>query len=126
MLPRKTTDYYCRYPVVEEDSAYHYENCNWQYADSVRTYWVKYKEDYMPSGDFQLGEDGSYRQVWIPKVGTLVEENLDYIGLQDYVVPAFFSIITMVLIFGLVVIRDSKKGEKEKQRDSILDFMKKD
>ena len=119
MLPKKTTDYYCNYG----DSIYHYENCNWQYADSVRTYWVEYRKDYMPSGDWQLGEDGNYHQVWIPRVGTIIEENLGYMELQNYVVPMFFSLIIMILIFGFIVIRDSKKGEKEKDKGSILSFM---
>jgi len=123
MQLKKTPDYYCRYPVVKEDSTYHYENCNWQYADSVRTYWVKYKEDYMPSGDWQLGEDGSYHQVWIPKVGTIVEENLGYMELQNYVVPAFVAIMVSMLIFGIILFRDNDAGQKQKYKDKILDFM---
>lgn len=124
MLPKKTTDIYCEYPRVPEDSVYHFENCvNSPYMDSIRNYYDSLKLDYMPSGKWARNDEGVLEQIWIPKVGKLIEENLDYIGYQDYIVPTFFSLITVVLIFGLIVIRDSKKGEKEKGRESILDLM---
>lgn len=119
MLPKKTNNNYCNYG----DSIYHYENCDHSYVDSVRTYYDSLRADYMPADRWVRDEDGDLHQVWIPKVGKLIEENLDYIGYQDYIVPTFFSLITVVLIFGLIVIRDSKKGEKEKSRGSILDLM---
>lgn len=124
MLPKKTTDIYCDYPRVQEDSAYHFENCvNSPYMDSIRTYYDSLKADYMLTDKWITNANGDREQVWIPKVGKLIEENLNYIGYQDYIVPTFFALITMVLIFGLIVIRDSKKGEKEKDRGSILDLM---
>lgn len=119
MLPKKTNNDYCNYG----DSIYHYENCDHSYIDSVRAYYDSLRADYMHADRWVRDEDGDLHQVWIPKVGKLVEENLNYMGLQDYIVPTFFALITMVLIFGLIVIRDSKKGEKEKGRGSILDLM---
>lgn len=123
MQPKKTTNYQCHYPRIKEDSAYHYENCNLEYSDSVKSYYKEFHIDYMASGDFQQDENGNYYEVYIPRVGKLVEENLSYIGLQNYIVPTFFAIILTMLIFGLIVIRDSKKGEKEKVKESILNFM---
>lgn len=123
MQPKKITNYECHYPRIKEDSAYHYENCDHSYTDSVTAYYDSLRADYMLADRWVRDEDGDLHQVWIPKVGKLVEENLDYIGLQDYIVPSFFALMTMVLIFGVVVIKDSKKGEKEKVKESILGFM---
>ena len=68
-------------------------------------------------------EDGDLHQVWIPKVGKIVEENLSYMELQNYVVPAFFAIMVSMLIFGIILFRDNDAGQRQKHKEKILDFM---
>jgi len=42
---------------------------------------------------------------------------------QNYVVPAFITIITAVLIFGLITLADSQNADKSKHKESLLDSL---
>ena len=39
---------------------------------------------------------------------------------QNYIVPAFISIIVAILIFGFIAIIDSKIAEKSKHKESLI------
>ena len=124
MQPKKIAKYECHYPSVAEDSAYHYNNCNWQYGDSLRTYHAKYKDSV--AVDWIWNEDGmSYKTVYEAIEGEVVVENTSYIGLQYYIVPIFFAIIISFFIFGTMIMQDNSKAEKENKRESLLDFLNK-
>ena len=42
---------------------------------------------------------------------------------QNYIVPTFITIITAVLIFGLIAIIDSQNAEKAKHKESLIDSL---
>jgi len=124
MQPKKIAKYKCHYPLFAEDSAYHYSNCNWQYADSLRTHFAKYKDSVAVDWQYNA-ETGAYKTVYKAKGEDYVVENTSYIGLQDYIVPVFFAIIISFFIFGTIIMQDNSKAEKENKRESLLDFLNK-
>lgn len=124
MQPKKTDKYECHYPLVAEDSAYHYTNCNWQYGDSLRTYHAKYKDSV--AVDWIWNEDGlSYKTVYEAIDGEVVVENTGYMDLQYYVVPVFFAVIITFFIFGALVLRDNNAAQRTKNKETILEFINK-
>jgi hypothetical protein len=124
MQPKKTAKYECHYPLLAEDSAYHYTNCNWQYADSLRTHYAKYKDSV--AYDWVWSEDEqAYKTLYTSIDGEVVVENTSYIALQDYVVPAFFAIIITFFIFGALVMRDNSAAQRSKDDETILGFINK-
>jgi len=126
MQPKKPSKYECHYPSVAEDSAYHYANCNWQYGDSLRTYHAKYKDSV--AVDWVWNEAaGYYKTVWIAKDEDYIDtsNNSTAFEYQYYVVPGFFAIMSVLVIFALVLYRDNYKALKEKKKDNIMDFINK-
>ena len=124
MQPKKTAKYECHYPLVAEDSAYHYTNCNWQYADSLRTHYAKYKDSV--AYDWVWDEEAqSYKTLYTSIDGEVIVENTSYIALQDYIVPAFFAIIITFFIFGALVMRDNTAAQRSKEKETILGFINK-
>lgn len=124
MQPKKTAKYQCHYPLVAEDSAYHYTNCNWQYADSLRTHYAKYKDSV--AYDWVWSEDEqAYKTVYTSIDGEVVVENTGYMELQYYVVPVFFAVIITFFIFGFLVLRDNSAAQRSKDDETILGFINK-
>lgn len=124
MQPKKTAKYECHYPLVAEDSAYHYTNCNWQYADSLRTHYAKYKDSV--AYDWVWSEDEqAYKTVYTSIDGEVVVENTGYMELQYYVVPVFFAVIITFFIFGFLVLRDNSAAQRSKDEETILGFINK-
>lgn len=125
MQQKKTAKYECHYPLVAEDSAYHYTNCNWQYGDSLRTYHAKYKDSVAVDYDVSKmkyiyvakGEDYNGRS-------NKEEFNEFSHNLQYWIVPSFFAIMFAMIIFAFILYRDNGKALKEKRKDSILNMMK--
>jgi len=114
--------YECHYPLVAEDSTYHYTNCNWQYADSLRTHYAKYKDSV--AYDWVWDEEAqSYKTLYTSIDGKVVVENTSYMDMQYYVVPVFIAVITATIIFAFVLLRDSEQALKQKKEDSLLDFI---
>ena len=124
MQPKKTAKYECHYPLVAEDSAYHYTNCNWQYADSLRTHYAKYKDSV--AYDWVWSEDEqAYKTLYTSIDGEVVVENTGYMELQYYVVPVFFAVIITFFIFGFLVLRDNSSAQRSKDEETILGFINK-
>ena len=124
MQPKKTAKYECHYPLVAEDSTYHYTNCNWQYADSLRTHYAKYKDSV--AYDWVWSEDEqAYKTLYTSIDGEVVVENTGYMELQYYVVPVFFAVIITFFIFGFLVLRDNSSAQRSKDEETILGFINK-
>ena len=122
MQPKKTSKYECHYPLVAEDSAYHYDNCNWQYADSLRTHYAKYKDS------VAVDYDGAkMRTIYIAKDEDYIDtsEHSTAAEAQYYVVPLFMSIMIALLIFAFILYRDNSQALMEKKQDNIMDFINK-
>ena len=121
MQQKKTAKYECHYPSVAGDSAYHYDNCNWQYADSLRTHFAKYKDSVAIDYDFTKG-----KTVYIAKGEDYIDtsEHSTAAEAQYYLVPAFIAIMTALVIFAFVLYRDNDTALKQKRKDSILNMMK--
>jgi len=126
MQPKKPSKYECHYPSVAEDSAYHYTNCNWQYGDSLKTHYAKYKDSV--AVDWVWNEAaGYYKTVWIAKDEDYVDtsEHSTAAEAQYYVVPLFMSIMIALLIFAFILYRDNSQALREKKQDNIMDFINK-
>ena len=129
MQPKKTAKYECHYPLVAEDSAYHYTNCNWQYGDSLRTYHAKYKDSV--AVDYDVSE---MRYIYVHRDNAdswkgRQEDKQDITfatTAQYYMVPAFFALMMILMIFAFVLYRDNDKALRQKRKDSVLGFISKE
>ncbi len=104
MQQKKTTDYECHYPSVAEDSTYHYTNCNWQYADSLRTHYAKYKDSVAVDYDMNKMKytyvHVDHKDSW--KGAQQDQQDLTTHDLQYWMVPGFFSLMIIMIIFATV------------------------
>ncbi len=124
MQPKKQSKYECHYPSVAEDSAYHYANCNWQYADSLRTHHAKYKDSV--AVDWVYSEKtGNFETVYAAKGEDYIDtSNHSTAGeAQYYIVPLFIAIMTVLIIFAFVLYRDNAAALSQKKQDNIMDFI---
>jgi len=96
------------------------------YADSLRAWASAYKDSVAVDYDatkmryiyVPKGEEGNY------KGSQTSSYNQFTTNLQYYMVPLFFAIVATLLIFGLLVMTDSKVGEATKGKDKLLDLIK--
>lgn len=97
----------------------------WDY-DSVKAHYAKYRDSV--AVDYDMSE---MKYIYVAKgedyTGT--SKTSEYDGLaheaQYYVVPSFIAIITAVIIFAFVLLRDSEQALKQKRKDSVLNMMSK-
>lgn len=98
---------------------------SWNY-DSVKTHYAKYRDSVVV--DYYYDTEDGFESVWVHKDADYqIAKTSDYDSLahesQYYVVPAFIAIITTVVIFAFVLLRDNEQALREKRKDSILNMM---
>ena len=96
------------------------------YADSVRTWASAYKDsvavDYDASQMRYIYVHKDHKDSW--KGGVEDRANLATANWQYSIVPTFFAIITITIIFAVVLYRDNEKALREKKTESILSVIK--
>lgn len=98
---------------------------NWDY-DSVRTHYTKYRDSV--AVDYDMSK---MKYIYVAKGedynGGLQNTEYDSISheAQYYIVPGFIAIITAVMIFAFVLLRDNEQALKQKRKDSVLNMMSK-
>lgn len=100
------------------------------YADSVRAWASAYKDSVVVDAyyDHETGFKNIYvhkddAESWKGRVedkSSLAASNWQY-----WMVPTFFSIMIIMIIFASVLYKDNDKALKEKRKDSVLGFMSK-
>lgn len=99
------------------------------YADSVRAWGAAYKDSVLV--DMHYDNETGFKNIYVEKADKTNYERLKSSNynefthnLQYYMVPLFFAIVATLLIFGLLVMTDSKVGEATKGKDKLLDLIK--
>ena len=128
MPQKKANNNYCNYG----DSLYHYENCNWQYADSLREWASAYKDSVVV--DYEYSTETGPKAIYVHKGDSeswkgRQEDKQDVTfatTAQYYMVPTFFAIMIILTVFAIVLYRDNDKALKQKRKDSVLGFISKE
>jgi len=96
------------------------------YADSVRAWAATYEDSV--AVDYDMSQ---MRYIYVHKdskdswKGKQEDNQSTYThDLQYWMVPTFFSIIAILIIFAFILYRDNNKALKENRKDSILNMMK--
>lgn len=97
---------------------------SWNY-DSVVEHYALYRDSVAVDYDFS-----EMRYIYVHKdADYTVSKSSDYDSLsheaQYYIVPGFIAIITAVMIFAFVLLRDNEQALKQKRKDSVLNMMSK-
>jgi len=96
------------------------------WGDSVRTWASGYKDsvavDYDASQMRYIYVHKDHKDSW--KGGVEDRANLATANWQYSIVPTFFAIITITIIFAVVLYRDNEKALREKKTESILSVIK--
>lgn len=96
------------------------------YADSVR-YWASgYKDsvavDYDVSQMRYIYVHKDHKDSWRGKEES--SEGLATANWQYWIVPTFFAIMIVLIIFAMVLYRDNNKALNQKRKDTILGMMR--
>lgn len=100
----------------------------WDY-DSVKAHHAKYRDSVLVDATYDV--ETGFKNIYIAKGedydGGLRNTEYDSISheAQYYIVPGFISIITAVMIFAFVLLRDNEQALKQKRKDSVLNMMSK-
>ncbi len=97
------------------------------YADSVRAWASGYKDsvavDYDVSQMRYIYVHKDHKDSW--KGTQESNESLAAAEWQYFMVPTFFSIMVIMIIFASVLYKDNDKALREKRKDSVLGFISK-
>lgn len=98
------------------------------YSDSVRAWASGYKDsvavDYDASQMRYIYVHKNHRDSW--KGGVEDKEGLAATEWQYWMVPTFFAIMFALIIFAFILYRDNDRALKQKRKDKIMSFIKKD
>jgi hypothetical protein len=99
------------------------------WADSVRAWASGYKDSVVV--DMHYDNETGFKNIYVHKDhkdswrgGVEDKSNLATANWQYWIVPSFFAIITITIIFAVVLYRDNEKALKEKKTESILSVIK--
>ena len=97
------------------------------YADSVRAWATGYKDsvavDYDVSQMRYIYVHKDHKDSWRGKEES--SEGLATASWQYWIVPTFFAIMIVLIIFAMILYRDNNKALNEKRKDNILSMMRK-
>lgn len=101
------------------------------WADSVRAWASAYKDSVIV--DMYYDNDVGFKNIYVHKdhedswkAGVKDNSSSASANWQYWMVPTFFSIMALLIIFAFVLYRDNNKALKSKRKDSVLSFIKKD
>ena len=96
------------------------------YADSVRDWASGYKDsvavDYDVSQMRYIYVHKDHKDSWRGKEES--SEGLATANWQYWIVPTFFAIMIVLIIFAMVLYRDNNKALNQKRKDTILGMMR--
>ena len=97
------------------------------YADSVRAWASGYKDsvvvDYDASQMRYIYVHKDHKDSWKGKEES--NEGVATANWQYWIVPTFFAIMIVLIIFAMILYRDNNKALNEKRKDTILGMMRK-
>ena len=99
------------------------------WADSVRAWANSYKDSVLV--DIHYDNETGFKNIYVHKDhenSWRGQQKDNYstasANWQYWIVPTFFAIITITIIFAVVLYRDNEKALKEKKKESILSVIK--
>ena len=100
------------------------------YADSVKAWASAYKDSVLV--DVHYSAETGFENVYVHKdhkdswKGTQESnESLAAANWQYWMVPTFFSLMIILIIFASILYKDNDKALKEERKDSVLGFISK-
>jgi len=100
------------------------------WADSVRAWASAYKDSVVV--DAYYDHETGFKNIYVHRdnaeswKGRQVDnQSMASSNWQYWMVPTFFSIMVIMIIFASVLYKDNDKALKEKRKDSVLGFMSK-
>ena len=102
------------------------------YADSVRAWASAYKDSVVV--DYEYSAENGFKTIYVHK-----DDAESWRGRQQdkqditfattaqyYMVPTFFALMMILMIFAFVLYRDNDKALRQKRKDSVLGFISKE
>ena len=100
------------------------------YADSVRAWASAYKDSVLV--DMYYDNETGFENVYVHKDDAeswrgrqQSQESSAAANWQYWMVPTFFAIMVIMIIFASVLYKDNDKALREKRKDSVLGFISK-
>jgi hypothetical protein len=100
------------------------------YADSVRAWASSYKDSVLV--DMHYDNEIGFKNVYVHKDDAeswkgrqQSQESVATANWQYWMVPTFFAIMVIMIIFASVLYKDNDKALREKRKDSVLGFISK-
>ena len=101
------------------------------YADSVREWASAYKDSVLV--DMTYDHETGFKNIYIHKddvegwEGRRTDnQDLSSHNLQYWMVPTFFALMMILMIFAFVLYSDNDKALRQKRKDSVLGFISKE
>ena len=101
------------------------------YADSVREWASAYKDSVLV--DMTYDHETGFKNIYVYRddaeswKGRQVDnQSMASSNWQYWMVPTFFSIMIIMIIFASVLYKDNDKALREKRKDSVLGFISKE
>ena len=100
------------------------------YADSVREWASAYRDSVLI--DMTYDHETGFKNIYVHKDDAESwkgrqndNQDLGTHNLQYWMVPGFFALMMILMIFAFVLYKDNDKALREKRKDSVLGFISK-